>query len=74
MDKHPNCAERCQLVEDKGYRPCEGACFYAEPKWPLQGFNAVMNAISDEKDYCECGAVHTGHEDGGRCEACGKII
>lgn len=29
MNKHPNCAERCQLVEDKGYRPCAGDCYYA---------------------------------------------
>jgi hypothetical protein len=84
MNKHQNCTERCQLVEDKGYRPCEGPCFYAEqvfrtaisldPEWPLTGFNAVMNAISDEKDYCDCGAVHSGLEDMGRCEACGKVI
>lgn len=32
MNKHPSCAECCRLVEDKGYRPCEGVCFYADPK------------------------------------------
>lgn len=26
--KHPSCAERCQLAEDKGYPPCPGECFY----------------------------------------------
>lgn len=30
--------------------------------------------VEEPSDYCECGAVHTGLEDGGRCEACGKII
>lgn len=42
--------------------------------WPLTGFNAVLNAVSDTADYCDCGAVHSGIEDMGRCEACGKII
>ena len=27
-----------------------------------------------DSPYCECGAVHSGIEDGGRCEACGKVI
>lgn len=27
-----------------------------------------------DSPYCDCGAVHSGLEDMGRCEACGKII
>lgn len=26
MNKHPNCQERCQYAEHKGYQPCEGFC------------------------------------------------
>lgn len=75
MKLDSKCVEKCQLIEDKGYEPCKGCCFYANGMdWPLVGFNAVLNAISDEKEYCECGAVHSGVEDMGRCEACGKII
>lgn len=32
------------------------------------------DAMTDDNPYCECGAVHSGIEDGGRCEACGKVI
>lgn len=67
------CENGCRLPEDKGYPACKGECFYAEP-WPLAGFNAVLAVLEDGKDYCECSAVHTGLEDGGRCEACGKVI
>ena len=30
--------------------------------------------MGDDGDFCECGAIHQELDDGGRCEACGKII
>ena len=31
-------------------------------------------SMGDDGDFCECGAIHQELNDGGRCEACGKII
>lgn len=59
------------VYRSDGYDKTES---FSEAMWPLQGFNAVLNAISDTADYCDCGAVHSGIEDMGRCEACGKVI
>jgi hypothetical protein len=34
----------------------------------------LLEEDDDNYPFCDCGAVHSGIEDGGRCEACGKII
>ncbi len=49
--------------------------------WTLcEDLGRCMKDYGNERDdepesiYCDCGAVHSGIEDGGRCEACGKVI
>ena len=68
------------LIQHMGYR--SGTIYRSDgydvtdsfsETWPLRGFNAVM-AVLEGPDYCDCGAVHSGVEDMGRCEACGKVI
>ena len=63
--KCPDCPDG-QLWDRKG--PTADAC-------PTCGGTAfIWTAPEEETDYCECGAVHTGLEDAGRCEACGRAI
>jgi len=63
--KCPDCPDG-QLWDRNG--PTEEACL------TCGGTAVIWDDPSEPSDYCECGAVHTGLEDGGRCEACGKII
>lgn len=41
---------------------------------PISPDDEWEQAEREDHPYCECGAIHDGLEDGGRCECCGKVI
>jgi hypothetical protein len=61
--------------QDDGFTALRAALVKANSIGATISASSDMTAEAPEDSgYCQCGAVHTGLENAGRCEACGKAI